>query len=51
MNALAGSWKGVPAGDYVVATWHERFGTREARITLGAGETKDLTLAFAGGGN
>lgn len=43
--------KGVPAGDYVVASWHERFGTREARVTLGAGETKDVTLAYAGSGN
>jgi hypothetical protein len=43
--------RGVPAGEYVVAGWHERFGTREARITLGAGETKDVALGYAGSGN
>ena len=43
--------KGVPAGEYVVASWHERFGTREARVTLGPGETKDVVFTYAGGGN
>jgi len=43
--------KGVPAGEYVVASWHERFGAREAHVTLGAGETKDVPLAYGGGGN
>ena len=43
--------RGVPAGDYVLAAWHERFGTREARVTLGAGETKEVAFAFPGGGN
>ncbi len=43
--------RGVPAGEYVLASWHERFGTREARATLGAGETKDVAFAYAGGGN
>jgi hypothetical protein len=37
----------VPAGDYVVASWHERFGTREARVTLGPRETKDVSFAYA----
>jgi len=40
----------VPAGDYVVGAWHERFGTREARVTLAAGETKDLAFSFGGTG-
>ena len=26
----------VPAGDYVVGVWHERFGTREAKVTRDA---------------
>ncbi len=43
--------RGVPAGEYVLAAWHERFGTREAPLTLGAGETKDVAFAYAGGGN
>ena len=37
----------LPAGDYVVASWHERFGTREARVTVGARETKDVSFAYA----
>lgn len=37
----------VPPGEYTVASWHERFGTREARVTLGARETKDLTFTYA----
>jgi hypothetical protein len=37
---------GVPPGDYVLASWHERFGTRETRIALGAKETKDATFSF-----
>src|SRR5207247_7393649 len=43
--------RGVPAGEYVLAAWHERFGKREAPLTLGAGETKDVAFAYAGGGN
>ena len=43
--------RGVPAGEYVVASWHERFGTREARVILGAGETKDVAFAYPGSGN
>jgi len=37
----------VPPGDYVVASWHERFGVREARVTVGPRETKDVALAYA----
>jgi hypothetical protein len=43
--------RGVPAGEYVLAAWHERFGTREARVTVGAGETKEVAFAFPGSGN
>jgi hypothetical protein len=37
----------VPPGEYVLASWHERFGTRETRVTLGAKDTKDVALAYA----
>ncbi len=37
----------VPPGDYVVASWHERFGTREERVTLGAKDAKDLAFAYS----
>jgi hypothetical protein len=39
----------VPPGDYVVAAWHERFGTREAKVTLPAKGSTDVTLTFADG--
>lgn len=38
----------VPAGEYVVASWHERFGTREARVTVAAKETKEIGFAYTG---
>jgi len=38
----------VPAGEYVVASWHERFGRREARVTVGAKETKEVAFAYDG---
>jgi plastocyanin len=38
----------VPPGDYVVASWHERFGSREARVTLGAKATVRLTFTYGG---
>jgi plastocyanin len=36
----------VPAGQYVVGSWHERFGTREARVAVTAQETKDVGFAY-----
>jgi len=40
------SLRNVPPGDYVVASWHERFGTRETRVPLGAKDTKDVSFAY-----
>lgn len=37
----------VPPGEYVIASWHERFGTHEAHVTLGAKDTKDVAIAYA----
>jgi plastocyanin len=37
----------LPPGDYAVESWHERFGTREARVTVGPRETKDVSLTYA----
>jgi hypothetical protein len=39
----------LPPGDYVVASWHERFGTRETRVTIGPRETKDVAFTYAAG--
>jgi plastocyanin len=36
----------VPPGDYTVATWHERFGTRQLKVTVGPRETKDVSFTY-----
>lgn len=38
--------KNLPAGNYTVAVWHEHFGSKEATVTLGEGEVKDLEFVF-----
>jgi plastocyanin len=40
----------VPSGDLVVRAWHERFGVRETKVSLGAKETKELTFTYGGPG-
>jgi hypothetical protein len=39
----------VPPGAYLVASWHERFGTQEARVSLGTKETKEVSFTYASG--
>jgi plastocyanin len=38
--------KGLPPGDYTVEAWHEKLGTQEQKITVGAKETKEANFAF-----
>ena len=38
----------VPPGDYVVAAWHERFGTREAKVTVEPKVAAQVTFTFGG---
>jgi len=38
----------VPPGDYVVAAWHERFGTREARVSVATKATADVPFVYGG---
>ncbi len=38
--------KDVPPGDYVMAAWHERFGTREARVSLPPTGQQEVTFTF-----
>lgn len=38
--------KGLPPGEYDVAAWHERFGTRTERVTVGPRETKEIAFTF-----
>ncbi|MCG3148712.1 MAG: hypothetical protein PCFJNLEI_02157 [Verrucomicrobiae bacterium] len=41
------SIKGLPAGDYEVEAWHEKFGTQTAKVKVGAGEAKTADFKFA----
>lgn len=43
--------KNLPAGDYTLVAWHEKLGTREARATVAAKDTKDVTFTFGANGN
>jgi hypothetical protein len=43
--------KDVPPGDYVVASWHERFGTREQKVKLGPKEEQAVAFAYGDTGN
>lgn len=36
----------LPPGDYVVEAWHERFGTRTAKVSLAAKEATTVDFAF-----
>jgi hypothetical protein len=38
---------GLPAGTYVVAAWHEVYGTVTQRVTVGGGQTGNLSFEFA----
>lgn len=37
----------VPPGQYTVAAWHERFGTRSQAVVLGEREEADVTFRFS----
>jgi plastocyanin len=41
----------VPPGDYVVTAWHERFGTRDSRVSLAARGTQEVSFGLGGAGN
>lgn len=40
------SIKGLPAGDYTLAAWHERFGTQEFKVKVAAGGTGKASFTF-----
>jgi plastocyanin len=42
------SLKGVPPGTYTVEAVHERYGKRQAQVTVGQRETKDVDFEYAG---
>jgi plastocyanin len=39
--------RNVPAGDYVMGVWHERFGTREAKVSVTPQGTASASVVFA----
>jgi plastocyanin len=41
--------KNVPPGEYTVEAWHERFGTRSQKITVGEKEAKEIEFTFTAG--
>jgi plastocyanin len=41
--------KNVPPGEYTVEAWHERFGTRSQKITVGEKEARKIEFTFTAG--
>jgi len=41
--------KNVPPGEYTIEAWHERFGTRSQKVTVGERKTKAIEFAFTAG--
>jgi hypothetical protein len=42
------SIKNLPAGTYTIEAWHEKLGTQQTTVTVGAGETKTADFTFSG---
>ncbi len=38
----------LPPGEYTSEAWHEVYGTRKTRVTLGDKESEELELSFEG---
>lgn len=38
--------RNLPPGEYTLEAWHERFGTRTQKVTVGAKETKEVEVKF-----
>jgi uncharacterized protein (DUF2141 family) len=41
------SLKGLPAGEYVVAAWQEKYGEQTQKVKVGDGETKSVDFKFS----
>jgi plastocyanin len=39
--------KGLPAGEYEIEAWHEKYGTKTEKVKVGAGESKDVAFSFS----
>lgn len=40
--------KDLPAGDYELEAWHEKYGTQTMKVTVGTSDTKTADFTFAG---
>ena len=40
--------KNLPAGDYELEAWHEKYGTQTMKVTVGAADTKIVDFTFEG---
>jgi len=40
--------KGLPAGDYEIEAWHEKYGTQTMKVTVGASDTKTVDFTVTG---
>ena len=40
--------KGLPPGTYTIETWHEKYGTQDQQVTVGAKESKTVDFSFKG---
>ena len=40
--------KGLPAGEYTVEAWHEKYGTQTMKVTVGASGSKTADFSFSG---
>jgi hypothetical protein len=43
------SIKGLPAGEYVVEAWHEKYGAQTQTVKVGDGEAKEVQYTFKAG--
>jgi plastocyanin len=50
VSAMNGTFSiaNLPPGNYTLVAWHEKYGTQEQQITVGAKEQKQVTFTFKG---
>ena len=42
------TFRNLPPGEYTLEAWHERFGKRSQKVSLGGKETKEVEVKFGG---
>jgi plastocyanin len=49
VSAKDGSYtiKGVPPGEYTIEAWHEKYGAKTQKVTIGAKESKTVDFSFS----